>query len=433
MSTGFRLLVVEGNHKDMLVDVTDMALLPIKIGRTDDRPGADDRLIGRPARLGTDLLLDDDPQVSRGHARIEAASNGWLIVDCGSANGTRHNGRLLRPNMPVRLRVGDQISVGTKTVIRFEVPSAEIPEPKPDPKPKPDPVIDTPFLFRTEPPPRDQFGKYAIYDVLDHDDVTQLDVAVDTQGSRRVALKRYDLSKVSSADRRLLQECAERGTRWGHPNIAVISDHGERDGMFYVATHLVEGRGLHSLQATSATGIDIPFALHVSRGVCAALRHAQAVERGFLCRSLTPRSIVMDRQGTPLLVSLGFPSSRYLAGGEAAMLAAPEARYLSPEQRAGRKTDPRSDIYSLGAILYELLLQASIDLGKKFLLEIDLVRPEVPHNVAEVTSRAVRYQPAQRFLHPAEMEEALEAVLKEIAPGYGPDEVAASMLRYLGA
>jgi len=441
MPSGFRLVVIAGPNSGLQLEVGDSASLPLKIGRTDDRPGQDEQIIGRLAAPDRDLLLDGDPLVSRGHARIEVVSGGYVIVDCGSANGTKRSGEALRARLPVRLRNGDELRFGTESVVRFEVS---------DGRPVVAPVdlqrvqeatsqdtphrvvrhdlveksADTPSVRQSmEPPPQDQFGRFAVYDCLSISPASTVHVALDTQLGQKVALRRYGAGQLPASARRVVEECASRTRGFDHRSVVPVLDSGEHDGVLFVATKLVDGRSLFELQRDHVSDISIPLALHLMRSVCAALRYAQSIERGWTWRYLTPRGVVVDRTGTAVVVSFGLPPAVVLLEGENALLATPESRYLSPELRGGKKGDPRSDIYSAGVILHELLVQQFADHTKKVLPEIDMVRNarQVPMDVADLTSRAVRFQVGQRYLHPAEMEEALEAVLEKIAPNYGPE------------
>lgn len=491
MPAGFRLSVIEGPHKGLALEVRDPSATPIKIGRTDDRPGEEERLIGRSASPDRDLILDLDGLVSRGHAKIEAVSGGYTITDCKSANGTLRRGQSLQAFRPVRLRDGDVLRFGPDTLVRVEFihgmdrpivdgghasggvasgdtagdtsgdtagdmsgdtagdmsgdtagdasgdtggeASGDTGEDERRKREEEERLrLEAEERARREaeerarreresgPRPVGQYGKYDLFGSLSSGEATQVDIAVLRGTTEQVALKRFSTRILGPAAIRSLKESAERARKYDHPSIAQVVDAGEQDGSFYVASRLVDGKTLHDLMGAFAKEIDVPLALHLARSICAALHQAQLAERGFLWKNLSPRTVMVDKQGTAVLLYLGFPPTRALIDGDKAMLAGAEARYLSPEQRFGKDIDVRADIYSAGVILYELLLQDQVDPKRKVLLEVDLLRP-VPREAAEVTSKAVRWQPVQRFLDIAEMEEAIEAALARLAPDYGPE------------
>ena len=215
-------------------------------------------------------------------------------------------------------------------------------------------------------------------------------------------------------------ESAARAKRWQHPNIAEVVDAGEQAGTLYVASRLVEGKSLSELQTRFPREFDIPLAAYIAREICAALHYAQDQVSGFVHRNLNPRTIMLGFRGDVVLIDVGFVPVR-VAADSTQVLNRMEARHLSPEHLAGRGIDARSDIFSIGVILYELLAQEPIDPRKKAVLaDVDTVRPEVPSALAKATMRAIALRPTERFRSSQEMEEELVGVLRQLAPGYGP-------------
>jgi hypothetical protein len=420
---GFRLVVIAGASAGQTMNVT-ADVTPIKIGRKSSNPARDIEILGRPADPNRDLLLNEDPDVSRVHATIKMSGSTYLLTDCGSLNHTRHNQQLLEPWKPVVLQDRDEVAVGPQSVVRFELEVADQDQPLPPPTPIPQPPPDLATVSRrthfreTDPSNREEpWGEFSLLQSVSESDGLSVYRAVLRDGSVPVALKRAALARLSAKPRAALLECAEKGHRWSHAGIAEVSAHGtERDTLF-IATRWIEGKTLSDLQRERFADIEIPLALSWTRDICAALRSAQGVERGFVWRNLNPRNVLIDPQGHAVLINFGLPSVRLLINGDKAT-DTPEARYLSPEHRYGKETDARSDLYSAGVILYELLGQKLVDHTQKILKDAVGLRKDLPWDVADTVNKAVAYRPERRFLHAADMEEALDGLLTTLYAGY---------------
>jgi serine/threonine-protein kinase len=420
--------------------------------------------IGRSVQLDpTRDLRCTDRKVSRQHATIEASPRGYLLTDHHSANKTRHNGRHVEPEVPVALQDGDELRFGPDTVVRFELVSGPSePEPvqledsditrrlpdinrpplsqrgpdRPAPTEPREPRHASPGrgVLHTKAPevreggpserravaattatdkgaPRERFGRFAVYKALSERETDRVDVAVDTRNNVRVALKRFTTRQLSRRAHRRVLDDAERARRWQHPCIAPVLDVGVESGTLYVASQLVDGVPVADLQARYAREIEPWLAAYIIRETCTALQYALRQVSGFVHRNLTPNTILMSASGQVVLINVGFASVKALLD-TTVKLAPAEARYLSPEHLRGRGLDPRSDVFSAGIILYELLIQEPIDLQRKAVLPaVDDVRPQVPPAIADVTTRAVSLRPEARFRTPGEMEEELSIAL----------------------
>lgn len=427
---GFRLVVIAGKDANRAVEVTDATQLPIKIGRRSSDPARDIEAIGRPATPDRDLILDGDAQISRLHAKIEAGTDGFVLTDCDSVNRTRQNGRLLRPWDPVPLRSGDELRLGPDTLIRFEH-AAEIPAepPPPPPTPPPEPVV---LVDRVDTPPHrgktptssreraETWGRFVLSAPLSQAAGVRVHLALDRERNEQVVLKRFSRDQLSNKARNTLLGCAQKGRGWKHASIAEVVDHGERDESVFVASRWIDGKSLHDLQLAYARDIDIPLALHLTRDICAALRHGQVEQRGFVWNELNPHNVIVDRGGHAVLINFGLPSTRLLFDNAPAPNPA-DARYLSPEQRYGRETDMRSDIYAAGVILYELLGRKPVDASQQVLKDAAGLREDIPWDVSDAVNKAVAYLSERRFIHAADMEDALAALLQKLSPGYAAE------------
>jgi ABC-type oligopeptide transport system substrate-binding subunit/predicted Ser/Thr protein kinase len=168
----------------------------------------------------------------------------------------------------------------------------------------------------------------------------------DTLLVRTVAIK--VLSRVELGTEgwnRLLSE-AQMAAKLNHPNIVTVYDLDEEDGTPFIVMEYVEGKSLHEDRPEV-----LEETLKFMRQVCAGLEHAHS--HGIIHRDLKPENVVIARDGTAKLMDFGLArsvASRYTSEG----MVAGTVFYLAPEQALGQDIDQRTDLYSLGVMLYEL-------------------------------------------------------------------------------
>ena len=199
-----------------------------------------------------------------------------------------------------------------------------------------------------------RFGRYLIVSELGRGAMGAVHLAQDPLIEREVAIKTLlpDLPAEVMGDvrERFLREARSAG-RLNHPNIVTIFDVGEQDGVAYIAMEVLEGRSLQQMLRDPAR---LPFSsiVNIAAQVADALDHAQRF--GIVHRDVKPANIMVSAAGRAKLTDFGVahvPSSNMTQTGAA--LGSP--KYMSPEQVTGQAIDPRSDIFSLGAVLYEML------------------------------------------------------------------------------
>lgn len=178
-------------------------------------------------------------------------------------------------------------------------------------------------------------------------------LAVQTSLERKVALKVMApaLSADQAFSKRFLGE-ARTIARLNHPNIVPIYEVGVTDTYlhYFSMQHLPEG----DLEQKVADGIEESELVEVLKGICGALGFAH--EQGFIHRDVTPGNILFDKSGTPVLTDFGIAravsqATRITGTG----VSVGTSHYMSPEQARGGDVDPRSDLYSLGALIFEAL------------------------------------------------------------------------------
>ena len=262
-------------------------------------------------------------------------------------------------------------------------------------------------------------GRYEIEREIGRGGMATVYVARDVRHARRVALKvlNPDLGAVLGAERFLAEIRVTANLQ--HPNLLPLFDSGEADGHLFYVMPFVEGESLrHKLDRERQ--LPIAEALHIAVAVASALDYAH--RHGVIHRDLKPENILLH-EGQPLVADFGIALAISNAGGQRVTqtgLSLGTPQYMSPEQAAGdRAVDGRSDIYSLGAVLYEALAGEPPHFGgtvqaivAKVLTEIPpsvrVRRTAVPDHVAEAIARALEKVPADRWSTGQEFAAALQ-------------------------
>jgi serine/threonine-protein kinase len=244
--------------------------------------------------------------------------------------------------------------------------------------------------------------------------------AYDKELDRLVALKlvRPDLTANPEVMQRFKQELL-LASRISHKNILRIHDLGEVAGVKFITMAYVDGHDLsHLLKKEGRMPVD--RAVKVARQLCDGLGAAHA--EGVVHRDLKPQNILLDKAGVPYISDFGLAKS--LEGGAAAMTRTGQLlgtpRYMSPEQVESDSVDHRSDLYSLGLILYEMLtgdvpfkggstLQLMYQRVKEKPSNPKLLNPDLPDYLVRIIMRCLEKDPARRYQHAGEILADLDA------------------------
>ena len=244
---------------------------------------------------------------------------------------------------------------------------------------------------------------------------------------RDVAVKVLDLDLAPSASlaERFVRE-ARTIAQLEHPHIVPIYKVGRHEEVLYIIMRCVDGPSLRQLLGTHRR-LSVGDAARIARQVADALAHAHSQE--IVHRDVKPDNILLDRSGHVLVTDFGIAKAAQAATApqlttEGMVIGTPQ--YMSPEQAAGDKVDGRSDIYSLGIVLYQMLSgvppfdgESSASILAKQLTQdpppLRRERPDVSAELAVVLDRMLEKDPARRFQRAAEVSRALVNALPTAA------------------
>src|SRR6267142_2957226 len=200
-------------------------------------------------------------------------------------------------------------------------------------------------------------GRYEIQGELGRGAMGVVYKAIDPVIGRTVAVKTLRLSEEGTGLSRpeLLNRFQTEARAAGlltHPNIVVVFDAGEEEGLFYITMELVEGKSLQGL-LDAGQAFPLPRVLRIMEQTCSALHFAH--ERNIVHRDIKPANLMLTADDTVKVTDFG--TAKILQFGTvqqtAHVMGTPS--YMSPEQIKGRAVDGRSDIFSLGVMLYEMV------------------------------------------------------------------------------
>jgi eukaryotic-like serine/threonine-protein kinase len=258
-------------------------------------------------------------------------------------------------------------------------------------------------------------GRYRVIERLGSGGMADVYCAEDEQLGRRVAIKL--LHRRLAEDQQFVERFrreASSAAGLQHPSIVSIFDRGEWDGTYYIVMELIRGRTLKDVirergPAPPEAAVDV--VLQILR----AARYAH--QRGIVHRDLKPQNVMIDEEGRVKVTDFGIARAGASDMTETGSVMG-TAQYLSPEQAQGRPVDARSDLYSIGVVLYELLTgvvpfeaESPVTVALKQVSEVPIPprerTPAVPAWLDAVVMRALEKDPARRFANADEFIEAL--------------------------
>jgi eukaryotic-like serine/threonine-protein kinase len=266
--------------------------------------------------------------------------------------------------------------------------------------------------------PQQLGGRYEIGDLLGRGGMAEVHIGRDSRLGRAVAVKmlRPDLARDPSFQARFRRE-AHSAASLNHPAVVAVYDTGEDqfagNPVPYIVMEYVEGSTLRDLLA-SGRRLMPERALEIVDGVLAALAYSHA--HGIVHRDIKPANVMLTRAGDVKVMDFGI--ARAVADQSATMTATSAvigtAQYLSPEQARGEQVDARSDLYSTGCLLYELLTgrppfvgDSPVSVAYQHVREEPLppssLDPDVPAAVDAIVMRALTKDREDRYQNADEM------------------------------
>ena len=286
-----------------------------------------------------------------------------------------------------------------------------------------------------------RLGPYEILSPLGAGGMGEVYRAKDSRLAREVAIKVLPASFSNDADRlRRFEQEAKAAGLLNHPNITAVYDIGSHEGAPYVVSELLEGETLRAALAGGRLSPrkSIDYALQMAHGLAAA--H----EKGIVHRDLKPENLFVTKDGRLKILDFGLAKLTHAEEGSGEKTNLPTAAagtepgvvlgtlgYMAPEQVRGRQADVRSDIFSFGAILYEMLSgkrafhgDSAADTMSAILREdppeLSLTNQSLPAGLERIVRHCLEKNPEQRFHSAHDLAFDLESLSGLSTPGARP-------------
>lgn len=277
-------------------------------------------------------------------------------------------------------------------------------------------------------------GRYEIVGELGRGAMGIVYKAMDPVIGRTVAVKTIRLSEEGTGLKRseLLTRFQTEARAAGlltHPNIVVVYDAGEEDGLYYITMELVEGKSLQAL-LDGGHSFPLPRTLRILDQTCSALQFAH--ERNVVHRDIKPANLMLTADDTVKITDFGTAKILQFGSTQQTSHVMGTPSYMSPEQVKGRAVDGRSDIFSLGVMLYEMVTGEKPFPGQNITTVIykivneepvppRQIDPSIHPGISAVVMKALAKEPEQRYQTCREMLEDLRNYRAQGVAGGNPN------------
>src|SRR3954447_6007897 len=249
-------------------------------------------------------------------------------------------------------------------------------------------------------------GRYEIQREVAQGGMAEVYLARDQLLNRPVALKALfpEYAREPSFVERFRRE-AQAAANLNHPNIVSIYDWGQESGTYFIVMEYVEGRSLRDLIRSEAP-LDANHAAEITAEIASALSFAH--RNGVVHRDVKPGNVLLTRSGNVKVTDFGIARAGASDGLTQTGSVMGTATYFSPEQAQGLAVDGRSDVYSLGIVLYEMVTggapftgDSPVAVAYKHVREDAVApsqrNPDVPRDLEQIVMTALAKDPAQRY------------------------------------
>ena len=260
-------------------------------------------------------------------------------------------------------------------------------------------------------------GRYRIDGVLGFGGMGVVYRAKDLKLDQQIAMKRIRPDRVSPERRETLRREIILARKVTHENVCRVYDLVEIDGEEFVSMEHLPGQTLKQIEDQEKT-LPLGRGLAIAKGICNGLAAAHRI--GVLHRDLKPENVIVSEDGKPQLMDFGIAIESSLYRGEKGDTVPGTPQFLAPELLEGEAPSPRTDVYAMGVLLYEMFTgrvpfddNDTARLVRKVVSEkaprIETLRPDLPPELRDILERAIARDPEARFPDAPSLADAISA------------------------
>ncbi len=297
-----------------------------------------------------------------------------------------------------------------------------------------------------------KFGRYFLLDLIAQGGMAEIYRAKEqliAGADREVAVKRIQTGYSHNSEFvQMFKDEIKVTSQLNHPNIVQVYGGGEEDGQLYMAMELVNGKNLRQFinryLESDKKEVPIELAVYIIEQVALGLKFAHnACDKTtdeplrVVHRDISPQNIMISYDGSVKVFDFGIAKSKSNAEATKVGIIKGKPSYLSPEQIMGAELDGRSDIFSLGAVLWETLTGRKLFAGENEMAVIRLiesasthvkppssVNPKVPKELDAIVMKALQKSVERRYQSAEELQRALHRILYSCYPEFNPSDLA---------
>jgi len=260
-------------------------------------------------------------------------------------------------------------------------------------------------------------GRYRIDGVLGFGGMGVVYRARDLKLDQEIALKRVRPDRVSPERRETLRREIILARKVTHENVCRVYDLVEIEGEEFVSMEYLAGRTLKEIEEQERT-LPLGRGLAIAKGICYGLAAAHRI--GVLHRDLKPENVIVGNDGKPVLMDFGIAVETKLGTGKQGDTVPGTPQFLAPELLEGEAPGPRTDVYAMGVLLFEMFTgrvpfddNDTARLVRRVLSEkpprVESLRPDLPPELRDILERAIARDPESRFPDATSLADAIAA------------------------